>query len=73
MQGPYLNKAATLLQKTVGDENVLIVKFMELGEENMSADSKMQCPVFNKVAEEGIFVGSKRYRFFGEFSFLEFH
>lgn len=66
MQGPYLNKAATLLQKTVEDENVLMVKFMEQETKSLDTESMMQSPAFNKVSEEGIFVGRKCYRFFGE-------
>ncbi|KNA07393.1 hypothetical protein SOVF_172300 [Spinacia oleracea] len=63
-KGPYLNKAATLLQKTVEDENVLMVKFMEQETKSLDTESMMQSPAFNKVSEEGIFVGRKCYRFF---------
>ncbi|GAB4852644.1 hypothetical protein Ancab_016859 [Ancistrocladus abbreviatus] len=64
-KGPFLNKTTTLLQKVVGDENVLIVKFAE--EENDSSHfvtGSSASPAFDKVAREGIFVGQKCYRFF---------
>ncbi|XP_021741422.1 probable RNA-dependent RNA polymerase 3 [Chenopodium quinoa] len=63
-KGPYLNKAATLLQKTVEDENVIIMKFMEEETESLGAVSMMQNPIFNEISEKGFFVGRKRYRFF---------
>ncbi|XP_021723566.1 probable RNA-dependent RNA polymerase 5 [Chenopodium quinoa] len=62
-KGPYPNKAATLLQKVVGDENVLIVKLMEQETESLGTEAKMQSSVFNKISE-GIFIGKKCYQFF---------
>ncbi|KNA23577.1 hypothetical protein SOVF_023880 isoform A [Spinacia oleracea] len=62
-KGPYLNKEATLLQKVAGDENVLVVKFLEEETANLGAEL-MKNPVFNEVAEHGIFFGRKCYQFF---------
>ena len=66
MQGPFLNKAATLLQKIAGDENVLIVKFLEQESENKETNSIDQSLVFNKAHTDGIIIGRRCYRFFGE-------
>lgn len=65
-KGPLLNKTTTLLQKVIGDENVLVVNFVEeeldcLGQ---GSSAVMTYPAFNKVIEDGIFVGLKRYQFF---------
>ncbi|KAL2500917.1 putative RNA-dependent RNA polymerase 5 [Forsythia ovata] len=49
-KGPYLNTIRTHLQRVLGDENVLIVKFPEDG--------------ICGTNEEGILVGLRRFRFF---------
>ncbi|KAH7512897.1 hypothetical protein FEM48_Zijuj12G0138900 [Ziziphus jujuba var. spinosa] len=60
-KGPYLYKTRTHLQKVLGDDNVLIVKFKE---------EDKDCPLcyyygaYSKIAKEGISVGLRRYRFF---------
>ncbi|XP_009592437.1 probable RNA-dependent RNA polymerase 3 isoform X2 [Nicotiana tomentosiformis] len=51
-KGPYLNTTRTHLQRALGDENVLIVKFVE------------DACCANIIVEEGILVGFRRYRFF---------
>lgn len=51
-KGPYLNTARTHLQRALGDDNVLIVKFVE----------DTSCA--NIIVEEGIIVGLRCYRFF---------
>lgn len=56
------------MQKVAGDENVLVVKFLEEETANLGAEL-MKNPVFNEVAEHGIFFGRKCYQFFGEFYF----
>ncbi|KAK1421861.1 hypothetical protein QVD17_24543 [Tagetes erecta] len=56
-KGPYLDKKKTHLQRAIGDENVLIVKFTE------PADM-MTCKNYEMIAEAGILVGLRRYRFF---------
>lgn len=57
MQGPILNNTKTHLQRSLGDDNILVVKFLEDG-------SSMA----GKIFEEGIIVGLRRYRFFGDYS-----
>ncbi|XP_047333491.1 probable RNA-dependent RNA polymerase 5 [Impatiens glandulifera] len=50
-KGPFLTTTRTHLQRKLGDENVLLVKFTdEAG--------------FRKVAEQGVLVGLRLYRFF---------
>ncbi|KAL8498318.1 hypothetical protein ACS0TY_021586 [Phlomoides rotata] len=51
-KGPYLNSPITHLQRSLHDDNILIVKF-----ENGAYDPR-------KFLEEGIFVGLRQYRFF---------
>uniref|UniRef100_M0ZHN6 RNA-dependent RNA polymerase n=1 Tax=Solanum tuberosum TaxID=4113 RepID=M0ZHN6_SOLTU len=52
-KGPYLKAERTHLQQSLGDENVLIVKF----EQNTPG-----CP--EEIVQNGILVGLRRYRFF---------
>ncbi|XP_060171225.1 probable RNA-dependent RNA polymerase 4 [Lycium barbarum] len=52
-KGPYLKAERIHLQQSLGDENVLIVKF----EENAPG-----CP--EEIVQNGILVGLRRYRFF---------
>ncbi|XP_047974429.1 probable RNA-dependent RNA polymerase 5 [Salvia hispanica] len=52
-KGPYLNSSRNHLQRSLGDDNVLTVKFLE------NADYPAR-----KIVEEGLFVGLRRYRFF---------
>ncbi|TMW86675.1 hypothetical protein EJD97_021024 [Solanum chilense] len=52
-KGPYLKAERTHLQHSLGDENVLIVKF----EQNTPG-----CP--EEIVQNGILVGLRRYRFF---------
>ncbi|XP_072964197.1 probable RNA-dependent RNA polymerase 3 isoform X2 [Typha angustifolia] len=64
-KGPYLQTTKTHLQRVLGDDNVLVVKFAEMNEESRSAYSfGTYCFVYHKVAEEGIMVGLHCYRFF---------
>lgn len=66
LQGPYLQTTKTHLQRVLGDDNVLLVKFAEMSEENKSPHSfDHYCDVYNRIAEEGIMVGLRRYHFFG--------
>lgn len=58
IKGPYLNTLRTHLQRALGDDNVLIVKFVE----------DTSCA--NIILEEGILVGLRRYRFFGNILFF---
>ncbi|XP_060180077.1 probable RNA-dependent RNA polymerase 3 isoform X2 [Lycium barbarum] len=52
LKGPYLSTTRTHLQRALGDDNVLIVKFVE------------DTCCANIIVEEGILVGLRRYRFF---------
>ncbi|KAM3269961.1 hypothetical protein P3S67_029867 [Capsicum chacoense] len=52
-KGPYLDTKRTHLQRALGDDNILIVKFVE------------DASCANIIIEEGILVGLRRYRFFG--------
>ncbi|XP_061994035.1 probable RNA-dependent RNA polymerase 5 isoform X1 [Rosa rugosa] len=65
-KGPYLYKIRrTLLQKKLGDDNVLMVKFAK---EEVQRGQSIAChhnySMYMKVAREGILVGLRRYRFF---------
>ncbi|GMP59698.1 hypothetical protein CsSME_00022876 [Camellia sinensis var. sinensis] len=65
-KGPYLNSTRTHLQRELGDQNVLIVKFVEEATScnNWVTGSSNHDVAFNKIAEEGILVGLRRFRFF---------
>ncbi|XBI26024.1 hypothetical protein VPH35_050829 [Triticum aestivum] len=58
-KGPYVQNTRTHLQKNVGDDNVLLVKFM-----GPSSESVIDFLPYHKVAEDGIILGLRRYRFF---------
>ncbi|KAL5572577.1 hypothetical protein UlMin_022174 [Ulmus minor] len=65
-KGPYLSKTRTYLQKVLGDDNVLLVKFAgetEPGNKGNNIGSSGQF-YYSKIAREGILVGLRRYRFF---------
>ncbi|KAI8021430.1 putative RNA-dependent RNA polymerase 3 [Camellia lanceoleosa] len=65
-KGPDLNSTRTHLQRELGDQNVLIVKFVEEATScnNWVTGSSNYDVAFNKIAEEGILVGLRRFRFF---------
>ncbi|KAL6221871.1 hypothetical protein ACLB2K_005263 [Fragaria x ananassa] len=64
-KGPYLYKIRrTLLQKELGDDNVLMVKFAKEEVQRGQSGSCHNYPTYMKVAREGILVGLRRYRFF---------
>ncbi|CAM0880235.1 unnamed protein product [Alopecurus aequalis] len=58
-KGPYVDTRRTHLAKVVGDDNVLIVKFMA-----ESSNKMTDFLPYHKVAEDGIVLGLRRYRFF---------
>ncbi|KAI3945281.1 hypothetical protein MKX01_035042, partial [Papaver californicum] len=61
VQGPYLQKETTHLQRVLGDNNVLLVKFAgNEGDRNCSSS-----PVYRRIGKEGILVGLRRFQFFG--------
>ncbi|URE46874.1 RNA-dependent RNA polymerase [Musa troglodytarum] len=64
--GPYFQLQRTHLQRILGDDNVLLVKFSEemSGEKGSSRSFQISDSVYHKVAEEGIFVGLRWYQFF---------
>ncbi|XP_039018521.1 probable RNA-dependent RNA polymerase 5 [Hibiscus syriacus] len=59
-KGPYFEKTRSHLQRVIGDDNVLSVKFERDGKSSVDSGSDE----FKKVAKEGILVGLRRYRFF---------
>ncbi|CAL0322159.1 unnamed protein product [Lupinus luteus] len=64
-KGPILQSTWTHLQKSLGDENVLVVKFSE--ERNVrDSVTNVQEPaaLYRKFGKEGIHVGLRLYRFF---------
>ncbi|KAF0915963.1 hypothetical protein E2562_000599 [Oryza meyeriana var. granulata] len=62
-EGPYVENTRTLLQKVVGDDNALVVNFMEKPSDTKT-DFSTYCEHYHKVAEDGIVLGLRRYRFF---------
>ncbi|KAG6493268.1 hypothetical protein ZIOFF_048246 [Zingiber officinale] len=65
LQGPYLQLQRTHMQRVLGDDNVLLVKFAE--EMNIGKGSHAfqgYESIYHKVAQEGILVGLRRYQFF---------
>ncbi|XP_062090882.1 probable RNA-dependent RNA polymerase 5 isoform X2 [Humulus lupulus] len=58
-KGPYLNNTRTHLQKVLGDDNVLMVKFAE---ESTSHDPNY--PGFTNLCKEGILVGLRLYCYY---------
>ncbi|KAM2419892.1 hypothetical protein EV1_026137 [Malus domestica] len=61
-KGPYLHTAKrTLLQKVLGDDSILVVKFADVKDTRKQRDLYAD---YSKVAREGILVGLRRYCFF---------
>ncbi|GKV11675.1 hypothetical protein SLEP1_g22913 [Rubroshorea leprosula] len=63
-EGPYLDKTRTHLQRVLGDDNVLTVKFAEDGYDWKSLPRSHYPPAYIKILKEGIPVGLRRYHFF---------
>ncbi|XP_062090886.1 probable RNA-dependent RNA polymerase 5 isoform X2 [Humulus lupulus] len=64
-KGPFLSNTKTHLQKVLGDDNILRVKFAEEANENSGIDSHDHYFAgYRKIAREGIKVGLRRYCFF---------
>nr|XP_019704822.1 probable RNA-dependent RNA polymerase 5 [Elaeis guineensis] len=65
-KGPYLQVTKTHLQRVLGDDNVLLVKFAEdmHGEKRSAHCIVSSTDVYHKFAKEGILVGLRRYYFF---------
>ncbi|KAF7035733.1 hypothetical protein CFC21_046550 [Triticum aestivum] len=63
-KGPYLETSRNKLQKVVGDENILVVKFSDIpGQRNFGNNVGAYYSVYHKVAEDGISLGLRRYRY----------
>ncbi|KAL6838695.1 hypothetical protein ACP4OV_031409 [Aristida adscensionis] len=62
-KGPYVENKRTHLQKVLGDDNVLVVKFMN-NPSDTNTDFSFYCQHYHKVAEDGIVLGLRHYRFF---------
>lgn len=68
IQGPYIENTRTHLQKSLGDDNVLVVKFADIpGHMNTADKFGIYCTYYSQVAEDGIILGLRRYRFFSKF------
>lgn len=65
-QGPILQHTRTHLQKSLGDDNVLLVKFADPQTAKKSKTSVQEAANhYGKFGKEGIHVGLRLYRFFG--------
>ncbi|XP_021276524.1 probable RNA-dependent RNA polymerase 5 isoform X2 [Herrania umbratica] len=62
-KGPYLETSRNHLQRVLGDENILIVKFTNVTNGKSSAGNVCYAE-YTKIALEGLLVGLRRYRFF---------
>uniref|UniRef100_A0A1D1XGI4 RNA-dependent RNA polymerase n=1 Tax=Anthurium amnicola TaxID=1678845 RepID=A0A1D1XGI4_9ARAE len=65
-KGPYLQQQRTHLQRVLGDENVLVVKFAgkERRENDLKQNFQHYSSVYKKLATEGLAVGLRLYQFF---------
>ncbi|KAM6599582.1 hypothetical protein CsatA_019191 [Cannabis sativa] len=64
-KGPFLSNTKTHLQKVLGDDNILRVKFAEELSGNSGTDLRDHYYAgYKKIAREGILVGLRRYCFF---------
>ncbi|KAI4350804.1 hypothetical protein L6164_005219 [Bauhinia variegata] len=64
-KGPDLRNSRTHLQKSLGDDNVLLVKFAEEGSEKGGRTSSQKAiSLYGKFGSEGIRIGLRLYRFF---------
>ena len=62
-----MDNKRTHLQKVLGDDNILVVKFMVPLDNNTDFYRQL----YHKIAEDGIVLGLRLYHFFGES--LSFH
>ena len=61
-KGPFMHRTRSHLQRVLGDDNVLIVKFANVTDGKSSAGNDCFAE-YNKIAKEGTLVGLRRYRF----------
>ncbi|XP_058074194.1 probable RNA-dependent RNA polymerase 5 isoform X2 [Magnolia sinica] len=59
-KGPYLQNKRTHLQRVLGDDNILNVRFADLDESRHAARNAL----YHCIAKEGILVGLRHYHFF---------
>ncbi|KAF3319962.1 putative RNA-dependent RNA polymerase 5 isoform X1 [Carex littledalei] len=64
-KGPFLESTKTHLQRVLGDENILQVKFEEVSQEKKTKYDfdNYYCDVYHRVAEQGIEIGLRQYQF----------
>jgi RNA-dependent RNA polymerase len=66
IQGPILQNTRTHLQKSLGDDNVLLVKFSEdINGGDSKTSPREAVKLYWMFGKEGIHVGLRLYRFFG--------
>ncbi|XP_039822069.1 probable RNA-dependent RNA polymerase 3 isoform X4 [Panicum virgatum] len=64
-KGPYVENTRTHLQKIVGDDNVLIVKFADIPDLVNKIDKfGIYCTFYSQLANDGILLGLRRYHYF---------
>ncbi|OVA20232.1 RNA-dependent RNA polymerase [Macleaya cordata] len=65
-KGPYLQNGKTHLQRVLGDDNVLLVKFAEMvvAGNSSAMRSNSSNSVYHTIRKKGILVGLRCYRFF---------
>ncbi|XP_078164221.1 putative RNA-dependent RNA polymerase 3 [Carex rostrata] len=64
-KGPFLESTKTHLQRVLGDENILQVKFEDVSQEKKTHNDfdNYYCDVYHRVAEQGIELGMRQYQF----------
>ncbi|KAJ1282152.1 hypothetical protein BS78_03G028600 [Paspalum vaginatum] len=63
-KGPYVEYTRNYLQKVVGDDNVLIVKFADIPDLIYNTDRfSVYCQYYSQVANDGILLDLRQYRF----------
>jgi RNA-dependent RNA polymerase len=65
IQGPILQNTRTHLQKSLGDDNVLLVKFSDVKGNPHTSSAQETAKLYRKLGKDGILVGLRLYRFFG--------
>jgi RNA-dependent RNA polymerase len=75
IQGPFLESSKTHLQRVLGDENILQVKFEEISQEKKTKFDfdDYYCDVYHRVAQQGIKLGLRHYQFLGMLSYALIH
>ncbi|KAK2397936.1 RNA-dependent RNA polymerase family protein [Trifolium repens] len=63
-KGPILQNTRTHLQKSLGDDNVLLVKFSDVKGNPHTSSAQETAKLYRKLGKDGILVGLRLYRFF---------